>query len=144
MQNTDQLPVRGVGCVAELVGRVRVDKPAQAQELAEALPPIEPQLGRTAIIIQDGLCPDVRSPGRRTSPRGHGDDGRRPYSHFGDRELHRLLLRPKGCLSAALQKGLGIEFAKDFDHERDAPSPSRLVAGAEVSAVVAVEVFVEQ
>jgi hypothetical protein len=82
LQNTDQLPVRGIGCVAELVGRVRVGKPAQAQELAEALPPIEPQLGRTAIIIQDGLCPDVRSPGRRTSPRGHGDDGRRPYSYF--------------------------------------------------------------
>src|SRR5438105_15770313 len=60
------------------------------------------------------------------------------------RELHPFLLSPKGCLSAALQEGLGIELPEDIDQTGDDPRPSRLVAGAEAGAVVAVEVFVEQ
>jgi hypothetical protein len=57
----------------------------------------------------------------------------------GDRELHPFFLSPKGCLSAALQEGLGIELPEDIDQTGEDPRPSRLVAGAEGGAIVAME-----
>jgi hypothetical protein len=43
-----------------------------------------------------------------------------------------------------LQKGLGIELAKNVDQDGDNPGPTRLMAGADPGTVVAMEVFVEQ
>src|SRR3984893_15279155 len=53
-------------------------------------------------------------------------------------------LSAKDRSSAALQKGLGIELAEDLDQAGDDPGPTRLMAGADPGAVVAVEVFVKQ
>ena len=43
--NVDQLGVRDVGRIAEFVDRVRIRKPAQADELADPLSPVQVQLG---------------------------------------------------------------------------------------------------
>ena len=58
--------------------------------------------------------------------------------------LYRLFLSAERRLAAALQKGLGIELAKNVDETGDDPGPSRLMAGADSGAVVAMEVFIEQ
>src|SRR5262245_18867281 len=46
--------------------------------------------------------------------------------------------------SPGRQEGLRIELAKNLDEEGDDASPTRLVAGADAGAVVAMEIFVEQ
>jgi hypothetical protein len=43
LHNIDQLAERVTGQVTEFAGRVRVGKPAQAQQLTHSLPPIELQ-----------------------------------------------------------------------------------------------------
>ena len=72
--NVDQLGVRDVGRIAEFIDRVRIRKPAQADELADPLSPVQLQLGPpvgeeeapklavTEQIIELGLC--SISPGR--------------------------------------------------------------------------------
>jgi len=47
LQDVDQLLVRAARWIAKLVYRVCVGEPAQAQELTEALPPVELQVRRT-------------------------------------------------------------------------------------------------
>src|SRR5258708_36962502 len=54
-----------------------------------------------------------------------------------------LILRETGC-SPGIQKLLPVETTKELDHLRHYAGPSRLVAGPEARAVVAVEVLVEQ
>src|SRR5271168_5003862 len=54
------------------------------------------------------------------------------------------LFTMKGGSSPASEKGLGIEAPKDFDQRRHEPGPSCLMTGADASAIVAVEIFVEQ
>src|SRR5271167_424919 len=58
--------------------------------------------------------------------------------------LRRLYLSAEDRSPAAPQKGLGIELAKNVDQAGDDPGPTRLMAGADPGAVVAMEVFVEQ
>jgi hypothetical protein len=66
--NVDRLGVRDVGRIAEFIDRVRIRKPAQADELADPLSPVQLQLGPpvgeeeapklavTEQIIELGLC----------------------------------------------------------------------------------------
>ena len=43
-----------------------------------------------------------------------------------------------------MQKGFRIELAKDLDKQGDNTRPTRLVAGPDACAVVAMKIFVEQ
>src|SRR6516165_3023870 len=58
--------------------------------------------------------------------------------------LCRLYLSAKRRLPASFQKDLGVEVPKDFDQGGHQPGPSGLMTGAETSAVVPMEVLVEQ
>ena len=55
-----------------------------------------------------------------------------------------FISRPESRASPFSQQGLRIELTDDLDHQSDNPRPTRLVAGADAGAVVAVEIFVEQ
>src|SRR5215469_16889032 len=54
------------------------------------------------------------------------------------------LYSPEGGGAAGFEIGLGIEMPEDFDQRRHQPGPSGLMTGADASAVVAMEIFVEQ
>jgi hypothetical protein len=49
----------------------------------------------------------------------------------------------KGGRAAALQKGVGIELAKNLDQAGHDPGPSGLMAGADAGTNVAVKILVE-
>jgi hypothetical protein len=70
-------------------------------------------------------------------------DGYRGIVSHCQTRLYRLFLSAECRLAAALQKGLGVEFAEDIDQAGDDPGPTRLMASADPSAVIAVEIFVE-
>src|SRR4029077_19048361 len=61
-----------------------------------------------------------------------------------DRPLRRLSPSAKSSFPAALEKGLGIELAKNVDQAGDDPGPTRLMAGTHPGAVVTMEVLIEQ
>src|SRR5271169_4740749 len=63
---------------------------------------------------------------------------------IGQPGLYPFLFSAKGCFAAAVQKGLSVEFAKDFDQTRHQPGPPGLMAGADTGAVVAMKILVEQ
>jgi hypothetical protein len=74
----------------------------------------------------------------RSSPR---DQPHRAGS--GKRFTDMGLFSLEGRFPAAFQMALGVEVPEDFEQRRHQPGPSGLMTGANASAVVAMEVFVE-
>jgi hypothetical protein len=82
--------------------------------------------------------------GEAVKPNPHIDLKQRRITRHGRcGHLCRFDLSAEDCLLTTLQKSLGIELAEDFDQGGDDPGPSGLMASANASAVVAMEVFVE-
>ena len=86
-------------------------------------------------LARQTLKPDPRVDLKQRRITRHG-----PHSQT---RLRRLYLSAEGCSPAGLQKGLGIELAENVDQAGDDPGPTRLMAGADPGAVVAMKVFVE-
>src|SRR5882757_11339929 len=86
-------------------------------------------------LARQTLKPDPRVDLKQRRITRHG-----PHSQT---RLCRLYLSAEGCSPAGLQKGLGIELAENVDQAGDDPGPTRLMAGADPGAVVAMKVFVE-
>jgi len=66
-------------------------------------------------------------------------DGEAPGHKICGPHLHPFLLSAKDRFPATLHKGLSIELAENVDQAGDDPGPTRLMAGADPGAVVAME-----